>query len=78
MPDHPGFQPGENVTASAARIRKWLELFPDYESIAPEFAFSPGFVTDGWPSHSYAIHRRDLEAVLNDLEAMRDALEWQS
>jgi hypothetical protein len=65
MTDHPDHRPGENVAASAARIRKWLELHPGYESIAQEIASDPAFVSDGWIYRLYAIDRQDLEAVLD-------------
>lgn len=58
----------KDVAAAVARIRLWLEQHPQTISVGSEIGRSDGFQSAEWPFRSYAVDRRDLEAVLNAID----------
>lgn len=54
-----------DVQAAAARIRLWLEQHPQSVSVAAEIGHSEKYQSPEWPFRSYAVDRRDLEALLD-------------
>jgi hypothetical protein len=53
------------------RIRLYMEL-NDYPNISAEIAYDPRFKSEEWPRTMYAITRDDMQAVLAELEHLRE------
>jgi len=66
--------PEDGGSVSFERIRLYLERHPEAFNLAGEIDFHDGYVGEDWPHRGYALARKDVEDLLEDVDDVTSEL----
>jgi hypothetical protein len=74
--EEPTAVPEGGGSVSFERVRLYLERHPEAFNLAGEIDYHDGYVGEDWPRRAYALPRKDIEDLLEDVEvATRELIE---